>query len=547
MAAPTWNRRSLLRGLTLGAGAVAGDLWIDRSGFAAAYYREPPTATTKLGKIRGFIDNGICAFKGIPYGDDTAKYRFLPPVPAKPWTGIRNALQSGPRAPQPATRQTAGGRGPALSVPVAVPPPVSEHCLWLNVWTPGLRDGRKRPVMVWFHGGGYAAGSANSPLSDGVRLCHRGNVVVVAVNHRLNAFGYLYLAELGGREFRDSGNVGQLDLVLALEWVRDNITEFGGDPNRVLIFGESGGGAKNACLMAMPAAKGLFQRSCSSSGETVTASRPETATARTRAVLKALDISPGQVKDLRTVPMEALIQASSAAGYYGPVVDDHALPRHPFHPDAPPQSAQIPFLVGTNHDESRLLIGNPAMYDLTWETLKENLAKYSEKMGSLNLDDVIALYRKLYPHYGPADVFFGATTDSRDWRPAVVEIERRAAQPKGSAPTYSYQLDFGSPTDPRRKACHGMDVPFLFDNVGTPNTLTGDTPESYWMAEQISSAYIAFAHTGNPNNPTLPHWPAYDLARRATMSFDVVSKVIDDPRSEERKLFSQVPYENPGT
>jgi para-nitrobenzyl esterase len=397
------------------------------------------------------------------------------------------------------------------------------------------------------HGGGYAAGSANSSASDGVRLCHRGNVVVVSVNHRLNSFGYLYLAQLGGPEFKDSGNVGQLDLCLALQWVHDNIVEFGGDPNRVLIFGESGGGAKNACLMAMPAAKGLFQRSTSSSGETVTASKPETATARSRAVLKALGIAPERINDIKTVPMEALIQATSATGYYGPVVDGGALPRHPFDPDAPPQSAQIPFMVGTNHDESRLLIGNPAMYDLTWDTLKENLAKYSEKMGNLSLDTVIALYRKVHPDYSPADVFFGATTDSRDWRPALVEIERRAAQPKGSAPTYSYQLDYGSPTDPRRRACHGMDVPFLFDTVGTPNTLTGDTPESYWMAEQISSAYIAFAHTGNPNTPGLPHWPPYELTRRATMSFNVVSKVIDDPRGEERKLFSQVPYENPGT
>jgi para-nitrobenzyl esterase len=537
-----FSRRMLLRSAALGAGSLLAD----RAGLGAAF-REPPVAATKLGRVRGFVDNGICAFKGIPYGDDTAKHRFAAPVPAERWTGIRDVVKSGPRAPQPAARANAA-RGPSLAPAAAgPPPPVSEDCLWLNVWTRALRDGGKRPVMVWFHGGGYAAGSANSPLSDGVRLCHRGNVVVVSVNHRLNAFGYLYLAELGGPEFKDSGNVGQLDLVLALEWVRDNIAEFGGDPNRVLIFGESGGGAKNACLMAMPAAKGLFQRSSSSSGETVTASRPETATARTRAVLKALGIPPERVQDIRNVSMDALIQASGAAGYYGPVVDGGSLPRHPFHPDAPPQSAQIPFLVGTNHDESRLLIGNPAMFDLTWETLKENLAKYSEKMGSLNLDDVINLYRKLYPHYSPADVFFGATTDSRDWRPAVVEIERRAAQPKGSAATWSYQLDFGSPTDPRRKACHGMDVPFLFDNVGGPTTLTGDTPESYWMAEQISSAYIAFAHTGDPNNPGLPHWPPYTLPRRATMSFDIVSKVIDDPRGEERKLFSQVPYENPGT
>jgi para-nitrobenzyl esterase len=549
-----WTRRSLLRGFALGAGTAAGGTFLSKAGLAAAF-SEPPVATIKQGKIRGFVDSGIFTFKGIPYGDDTAKHRFMAPVAAQPWSGIRDTLHSGPRAPQPAGRAPAppaAGRAPtpprpSLFAESGPPAPVSEDCLWLNVWTPGMRDGGKRPVMVWFHGGGYAAGSANSSASDGVRLCHRGNVVVVSVNHRLNIFGYLYLAQLGGPEFKDSGNVGQLDLCLALQWVRDNIVEFGGDPNRVLIFGESGGGAKNACLMAMPASKGLFQRSTSSSGETVTASKPETSTARSRAVLKALDIAPDHVNDLKTLPMDALIKASSAVGYWGPVVDGGSLPRHPFDPDAPPQSAQIPFMVGTNHDESRLLIGGAGLFDLTWGTLKENLAKYSEKMGQLNLDDVIALYRKVHPDYSASDVFFGATTDSRDWRPAVVEIERRAAQPKGSAPTYSYQLDFGSPTDPRRRACHGMDVPFLFDTVGTPNTLTGDTPETYALAEQISAAYIAFAHTGNPNTPGLPHWPAYDLTRRATMSFNVVSKIIDDPRSEERKMFSQVPYENPGT
>jgi len=422
---------------------------------------------------------------------------------------------------------------------------MSEDCLNLSVWTPGLQDGGKRPVMVWFHGGGYAAGSGNSPGSDGVRLCKRGNVVVVSVNHRLNIFGYLYLAQLGGREFKDSGNVGQLDLILSLQWVHDNIAAFGGDPNRVLLFGESGGGAKNACLMGMPGAKGLFQRASSSSGETVTASRPETATERARSVLKALEISPDHLNEIKTVSMERLIEASRVAGYWGPVVDGGSLPRHPFDPDASPISAHIPFMVGTNKDEARLLIGR--YFDLTWDALPETLAKYSEKMGKLDLQDVIAMYRRVYPNYSASDVFFAATTDSRDWRPALVEIERRAALPKGSAPTYSYQLDWGSPVRPEFKACHGLDVPFLFDNVAISHNLVGEGPDAYWMAEQISEAYIAFARTGDPNNPKLPHWPAYDLANRATMVFDKVSKVVNDPRSEPRKMFSQVPYENPGT
>jgi len=292
----------------------------------------------------------------------------------------------------------------------------------------------------------------------------------------------------------------------------------------------------------------LFQRACSSSGETVTASWPQTATERARACLKALNISPDRIGDTRDpakVSMEKLAEASRAVGYWGPTVDGDSLPRHPFDPDASPISANIPFLVGTNHDESRLLIGK--YFDVTWDTLPETLAKYSEKMGNLDLKDVIALYRRVYPNYSASDVFFAATTDSRDWRPAVVEIERRAALPKGSAPTYSYQLDWGSPVRPELKACHGLDVPFLFDNVALSHNLVGDGPDAYWMAEQISEAYIAFAKTGDPNNPKLPHWPAYDLSKRATMVFDKVSKVVNDPRSEPRKMFSQMPYQNPGT
>jgi para-nitrobenzyl esterase len=503
-----------------------------------------PVATTRTGKVRGYIDQGVNVFKGIPYGSDTAPHRFMKPAPAQPWTGIKETVAFGPRAPQPAMRQ------PMASSPFAQMDPIGEDCLHLNIWTPSLSPQSKLPVMVYMHGGGYNAGSANSPGYDGVRLCHRGNVVVVTLNHRLNAFGFLYLAELGGPEYKDSGNVGMWDLVLALQWVRDNIDNFGGDSQRVLIFGESGGGAKNATLMGMPAAQGLFQRACSSSGETVSASRPQTATQRARSVLAALDITEKNIDAIKTVPMDKLVEASRATNYYGPVVDGGALPRHPFDPDAPRISAGVPFLVGTNHDESRLLIGrgNPAMFELTWETLPAALAKYSEKMGNLNINDVIALYRRVHPEYSASDVFFGATTDSRDWRPAVVEIERRAALPKGSAPTYSYQLDWRSPVDGGKwRACHALDVPFLFDNVAISHQMTGTSPDAFWMSEQISTAYIAFAHTGDPNGGKLPHWPPYDLARRAAMSFNTESKVIDDPRSEERKLFSQVHYENPGT
>ena len=492
-------------------------------------------ARTRGGRIVGTREDGIHVFRGVPYGADTRARRFRAALPERPWRGTREAFVYGAAAPQ------AGSEGPG-----------SEDCLFLNVWTPGLRDGGKRPVLVYIHGGGYNNGSGSDPLYDGARLCRRGDVVVVTVNHRLNLFGYLYLGELDAR-YVASGNVGQIDLIAALEWVREHAAEFGGDPDNVTVFGQSGGGAKIATLMAMPKAAGLFHRAMTMSGQQVTAAGPRAAAQRAALFLEALGVASNQLDRLRTLPIEALLKAArirdpsrieDTSLYFGPVLDGHDLPRHPFHPDAPQQSARIPMIIGNTRDETRAFLGNdPAHHALDWERLPDALRRH--QYVDLPPDTVIAEYRRLYPHYSASDVFFAATTAGRSWRGAVLEAEARALQ---DAPTWVYQLDFPSPLDGGKfGAMHTLDIPLVFDNIRQRGSRTGDAAQAQAVADAMSDALIAFARGGDPNHMGLPHWPQYDLQRRATMLFDSPSRVADDPRGGERRLYERAPFVQRGT
>ncbi|WP_445513824.1 carboxylesterase/lipase family protein [Stenotrophomonas sp. 3(2025)] len=494
-------------------------------------------ARLRGGRVRGQREHGVHVFRGLRYGADTSAYRFQPPRREPGWRGIADALEYAASAPQ------TGADGPG-----------SEDCLFLNVWTPALGDGGKRPILVYIHGGGFNNGSGSDPLYDGSALCRRGDVVVVTVNHRLNTFGYLYLGALGDPRYAASGNVGQLDLVQALQWVWEHAAVFGGDAGNITVFGQSGGGAKIATLMAMPAAKGLFQRAWTMSGQQVTAAGPRAAAQRASIAMEA--VAARDLQALLRLPATELLAATrardpsrveSSALYFGPVLDEVVLPVHPFWPQAPAQSASIPMVIGNTRDETRAFLGNdPANFTLTWERLPAQLEQ--QQFVDLLPSVVIAEYRRLYPHYTPSEVFFAATTAGRSWRGAVEELEARARQTTGAAPTWAYQLDWPSPVeDGRLRAFHTLDIPLVFDNAGLPGARTGGGEDARALAATMSDALIAFARTGDPNHAGMSQWAPYGVPQRQTMVFDRHSRVVDDPRAGERALYAKVPFVQRGT
>ncbi|HQT52980.1 MAG TPA: carboxylesterase/lipase family protein [Phenylobacterium sp.] len=512
---------------------IAGALVLPSGVHAAS---ASPVAKTTNGPVRGHIDQGIKVFKGVRYGADTGPRRFRPPLAPTPWTKALDATAYGPSAPQ-------GGRDDERQ---------SEDCLFLNVWTPGLRDGGKRPVMVYLHGGAYSSGSGSSPLYDGVRLCRRGDVVVVTINHRLNVLGYGFLAKLAGPDFADSGNAGMLDILLALAWVRDNAAEFGGDRGRVMVFGQSGGGAKIATMMAMPAATGLFHTAATMSGQQVTASGPLHATERMTLFLAAVGLTRNRAREAATLPVAKLIEGLAVRDpftpgglYFGPVLDERSLTRHPFWPDAAPQGLKIPMIIGNTRDEARAFVArtNPDPFAMGWDEVAGRIAP--EMRVDIDPDHVVAAYRTLYPDYSPSEVFFAAITAGRSWRGAVIEAEERA---RAGAPAWVYQLDLPSTVEGGRlRAMHTADIPLVFDNLAARGSPTAPSPAAQSVADRMSEAFIALARTGDPNHRALPAWTPYDLTRRATMVFEADTRLVDDPRGAERRLFAKVPYIQPGT
>ncbi|UVO54145.1 carboxylesterase/lipase family protein [Sphingomonas sp. SUN039] len=480
-------------------------------------------------------DDGAVAFLGIRYGQDTKDRRFQPAAPTRDRIPqLRFAIDENQPEAALASFRTAFGEdvvversafGPVSPQQGSRYVPQSEDCLFLNVWTPNHYVRQPRPVMVYIHGGAYSNGSVTDPLNDGAALAERGDVVVVTVNHRLNAFGYLSLGRIDPR-FPDSGNVGQLDLILGLQWVQRNIAAFGGDPHNVTVFGQSGGGAKIATLMAMPAAKGLFHKAITMSGQQVTASGPLNAEKRARAYLARLGFDPV------TAPVEALVAALDTVDpvmggglYFGPVLDRRNLLRHPFWPDAAPQGNSIPMMMGNCIAETRAFFppDHPKLRGLDWSNIAARMGP--ELRVDIDPEMVVRTYGGWYPDLSPADIFIKATTAGRSWRGQVIEAEERA---KAGVPAFVYQLDF-------EQAMHTGDIGLVF---GTKPDMT---PAQQAMSDRMMAAFVRFARTGNPG------WPAYDLTARKTMVFDTDSRVESNPRGRERALFGVVPYIQPGT
>ncbi|WP_350456452.1 carboxylesterase/lipase family protein [Macellibacteroides fermentans] len=494
-------------------------------------------AETESGTVAGYQENGVYIYKGIPYAKAE---RFMPPQPVAKWEGIRSSRAYGPTCPQ---GKRAGWYHDesafAFDWNDGFP---DEDCLRVNIWTPGLKDGKKRPVMVWLHGGGYAAGSGQElPSYDGSNLAKNGDVVVVTLNHRLNALGFLDLSAFGDK-YAKSGNAGLLDLVAALQWVNKNIASFGGDAQNVTIFGQSGGGGKVSTLLATPSAKGLFHKAIIQSGSMLRTMEATYSRRIGTAVVEELGLKPSQLDQLQTIPYEKLLAAgetaikkvkeqaekegiSSFIFGWAPTVDGDVLPAQPFDPQAPAQSKDIPVMIGTTLHEFTMSTYVPAYRTITKEKAVEILKqKYGEKT-----DDFLIAFEKAYPYYEPKDLLDVDVI----FRPGAVEQARLKSAQQG-APVYMYLFTWESPVmNGSLRSTHCMEIPFVFDNVTRHASMTGGSGKAQILAQKMSSAWINFARTGNPNHESLPQWDPYTAQKGATMCFD---NVCEEKYNHDKEL-----------
>jgi para-nitrobenzyl esterase len=484
---------------------------------------------TQYGKVQGAASGPIFVWKGIPYAKPPlADLRFRAPQAPSPWTGVRNATAFGHTSPQSSLVMQGFMNATAE--------PAGEDCLFLNIWSPRAGDER-RPVLFWIHGGAFTIGSGSIPWYDGTSFATNGDVVVVTINYRLGALGFLHLADLGGEDAGFSSNCGLLDQLAALQWVRDNIAAFGGDPHNITVFGESAGAMSIGSLLAMPAAKGLFQRAILQSGASHTVQNGKNATRVASNLLTILGLN--KTTELVDVPLEKFLDAQNKASAssrglaYQPVVDGITLPRQPIEAIAHGSADGVSLLVGTNRDEMRLFtMIDPAQatYDMT--TL--------ERLFGAKAPEVAATYDADRPEPSSSDAWIDFLTDRTFRIPAIRLAERQSAQ---SSSVWMYRFDWPTPAfGGTLKACHALEIPFVWNNLDKlgVNMLTGDSPARQKVAQAMHAAWIAFARGGNPNTPDLPQWPSYDTEHRATMLFNEECQAVNDPQSAERQLWQGI-------
>ncbi|MGE5526615.1 MAG: carboxylesterase/lipase family protein [Rhodospirillaceae bacterium] len=538
------SRRAWLDGtMKLTGAAVVTSALPGIAGCAATMlHNREPVVETASGKVRGTLHEGVYSFKGIPYGTGTSGAGRFQPARAITWAGVRDALDYGPRAPQNERPSSM----PHLAW-IRDTRPYSEDCLVLNVFTPAIGDAGKRPVMVYIHGGGFATGASSAAGLDGSNLARHGDVVLVSLNHRLNLFGHLYLGGAGSR-YADSGNVGMLDVVAALRWVRTNIARFGGDPSNVTIFGQSGGASKVAVLMAMPDARGLFHKAIvQSASSLLTMATPEAAQRNTYYFLRQLGLDETKIDVLHTLPTETLLKAMPAAvkaagsiDNYRPVVDGRALTAHPFEPTAPRLSADVPMIIGWCETEARFAFSQaPQNLKLDMDQVRARVARFVGIPES-EAQKLIQTYRKHRPNDTPGDLFALIHGDHMYRRSVTRAAELKAAE--GRAPAYLYLFNWKTPVlDGMLRTPHTICIPFAFGNVDIASGITGNGADRYRVQEQVMGAWVAFARTGNPNHAKLPTWKPYSATERPTMVFDTESRLVNDPAREERLAFASYP------
>ena len=501
---------------------------------------------TVSGKVAGYIDDGIYTYKGIPYAKAE---RFMAPAPADPWEGIRSSRAYGPTCPQAKrTGWYSDELGFSFCWNDGFP---DEDCLRVNIWTPGINDGKKRPVMVWLHGGGYSTGSGQElPSYDGRSLADKGDVVVVTLNHRLNVLGFLDLSAYG-EKYAASGNAGLLDMVSALDWVQDNIAAFGGDPSNVTIFGQSGGGGKVSTLLAFPSAEGKFHKAIVQSGAMLRTMDSRWSRRIGAAVVEELGISPCKIDEIKNVPYERLLAAGEKAiakikpeaekeGFasfifgWAPTVEGSILPHQPFDPQAPEQSKDVPMMVGTTIHEFSMSTYVPQLRTATKEAAMEYLR--ATKFGD-RTEEFAEIFEKTYPDYRPKDLFDTDIT----FRPnTIAQANVKVAQQ--GAPVYMYMFTWESPVmDGILRSTHCMEIPFVFNNADLHASMTGGGKEAVELADKMSQAWINFARTGDPNAEGLPQWPAYNPEEGAMMIFDNRCEVRYNHDKELMEFVRQFP------